>query len=57
MAGYKDEFYNVISVRNINDTVMFFSVHAMKAYRRIIGVAPLIINLGTRWRTVVNLTL
>lgn len=57
MAGYKGEFYNVISVRNINDTVMFFSVHAMKAYRRIIGVAPLIINLGTRWRTVVNLTL
>jgi hypothetical protein len=27
-----------------------FSVHAMKAYRRSRGIAPLILNLGTRWR-------
>jgi hypothetical protein len=27
-----------------------FPVHAMKAYRRNAGRAPLILNLGTRWR-------
>ena len=27
-----------------------FSVHAMKAYRCSGGIAPLIINFGTRWK-------
>jgi hypothetical protein len=31
-------------------------VHAMKAYRGSSGIAPLVLNLGTRYR-VVNLTL
>jgi hypothetical protein len=28
----------------------FFPLHAMKAYKGSRGIAPLIINLGTRWR-------
>jgi hypothetical protein len=31
-------------------------VHAVKAYRGTRGIAPLILNLGTRWRWVVNFT-
>ena len=31
-----------------------FSSHAMKAYRRIRGKAPLILNRGNKWRYVVN---
>ena len=31
-------------------------VHAIKAYRGSRGIAPLILNLGTRWRCVVNFT-
>jgi hypothetical protein len=31
-------------------------VHAMKAYGWSRGIAPLILNLGTRWRCVVNFT-
>ena len=31
-------------------------VHAMKAYRGIRGIDPLILNLGTRWRSVVRFT-
>jgi len=31
-------------------------VHAMKIYRRSRGIAPLILNLGTRLRWVVNFT-
>jgi len=33
------------------------AVHAMKAYSESGGVAPLIFNLGPRWRSVVNFTL
>jgi len=33
-----------------------FSVYTMKAYRRSRGIAPLILNLGTRWRLVVDFT-
>jgi hypothetical protein len=33
-----------------------FSVHAMKAYSGSRGIAPLILNLSTRWRWVVNFT-
>jgi len=32
----------------------FFSAHIMKADRRSRGVAPLILNLGTRWRWMVK---
>jgi hypothetical protein len=32
-------------------------VHAMQAYGGRSGVAPLILNLGTRWKWVANLTL
>jgi hypothetical protein len=28
----------------------YFAVHAMRAYRRIRGITPLIPNLGSRWR-------
>ena len=31
-----------------------FPVHAIKAYRRSGGLAPLIFNLGTKWRWLVN---
>jgi len=30
--------------------VKAFPVHAIKAYSRIKGIAPLIVNFGTRWR-------
>jgi hypothetical protein len=33
-----------------------FFVHAMKAYRGRTGIDPPILNLGTRWRWVVNVT-
>jgi hypothetical protein len=33
------------------------AVHAMKAYGESGNVAPLILNLGPRWRSVVNFTL
>jgi hypothetical protein len=29
-------------------------VHAMKAYRRSRGIAPRILNLGTRWTSVLS---
>jgi len=32
-------------------------VHAMKAYGRIGGIAPLLFNLATKWKLVVNITL
>jgi hypothetical protein len=32
------------------------SAHTMKMYRRSIGITPLILDLGTRWRRVVNFT-
>ena len=31
-------------------------IHAMKAYRRSSGTAPLILNLGARWWWLVNIT-
>jgi hypothetical protein len=31
-------------------------ISAMKAYRRNGGIAPLILNLGSRWRSVVSFT-
>jgi hypothetical protein len=31
-------------------------VHVMKAYRENRGIAPLILNLGARWRWVINIT-
>jgi len=31
-------------------------VHAIKAYRGIVGVAALILNLGTGWKLVVSLS-
>ena len=31
-------------------------VHAMKAYRGNVGIAPLILNLGSIWRSVVDFT-
>jgi hypothetical protein len=33
------------------------AVHAMKAYRESEVLAPLILNIGPRWRTMVNFTL
>jgi hypothetical protein len=33
-----------------------FPVRAIEAYRRSRGIAPLILNLNTRWRSVVNFT-
>jgi len=33
----------------------FFSVQVMKVYRRNNGIAPLILNLGIRWRLVEEL--
>jgi hypothetical protein len=33
------------------------AVHAMKEYRDRRGIAPLILNLGARWSSVVNFTL
>ena len=33
-----------------------FPVHAMKAFMRSRGIAPLILNLGTRWRWAVSFT-
>jgi hypothetical protein len=33
-----------------------FPVHAMRVYRGSRGIAPTILNLGTRWRWVVNFT-
>ena len=33
-----------------------FLVHIMKAYRGSTGIDPLILNLGTKWRCVVNVT-
>jgi len=40
----------------ITGIIDVFSVHFMKAYRRSGGIAPLILNLGTRLRGVVSLT-
>jgi len=31
-------------------------VHAMQVYRGIRGTAPLVLNLGTKWRSVVDFT-
>ena len=31
-------------------------VHAMKVYKWNRGIAPLVLNLGARWRRVVNIT-
>ena len=31
-------------------------VHAVKAYSGSRGIAPLILNLGPRWRTMINVT-
>jgi hypothetical protein len=33
-----------------------FAVQIMNAYRGSTGIAPLILNLGTRWKWVVNFT-
>jgi len=33
-----------------------FLIHAIKAYRGKRGIAPPILNLGIRWRTVINVT-
>ena len=35
--------------------IKVFTVHAMKAYKRRRGIAPLILQVGTRWRSVVNI--
>ena len=35
--------------------VKFIPVHDMQAYRESGGIAPHILNLGTTWRSVINL--
>jgi hypothetical protein len=36
--------------KDIKCTIKIFPVHAMKAHRDSRGTAPLILNVGTRWR-------
>jgi hypothetical protein len=38
----------------LNKKDKVFPVHAMKTYRGRRGTAPLVLNIGTRWRWVVN---
>lgn len=51
MLSVSDEFIIIITKGKA------FLVHALKSYRESRGVAPLIHNLGTTWRSVVNLML
>jgi len=47
MCWTLSDFVWALLINNNDDNV--FPVHAMKAYRGSIGMAPLILNLGTRW--------
>jgi len=59
-AGQRIEYSrstNSTLPRNVNRRSDFFlRVHSKKAYRNKGGISPLILNLGTRWRWVVNFT-
>lgn len=41
---------------NIKNKGKFLPAHTMKAYSRSRGTDPLILNIGTGWRSVVNIT-
>jgi hypothetical protein len=42
--------WSLLALAPLKVEVKFFPVHAMKACRRRRGIAPLILNLSTRWR-------
>jgi hypothetical protein len=46
-----------VNVVMIHKRIKVFPVHSMKAYKGSGDMAPLILNLGTKWRWIVNFTL
>jgi hypothetical protein len=52
-------YINAQTKRNEKQSSMYLCVvpvHSLKTCRESVGMAPFIVNLGTRWRLVINVT-